>query len=226
MAPPHLQSRRSVIQRRAPRSVPCCSKHKTEETGKKKGNWERKKKSDYSSVVKLFQSPSPPTPDAPPHPSAVRRRGSLLKLKARQTPKICFCFQVLIMFLQRRRRRRRKKKIFPRRLCMTALKSASASNLVWTSNVPPPLYKGLWKLRAEVIFYYLFSAPALTRFRCRVAPVKSFSRQGGGGRAAAEAVITVPVGSGFRFVSSDVRMPACRRLRFVLPLFFCSQDAD
>lgn len=90
---------------------------------------EKKKKSDYSSVVKLFQSPSPPTPDAPP-PSAVRRRGSLLKLKARQTLKICFCFQVLLMFLQRRRRRRRKKKIFPRRLCMTALKSASASNLV------------------------------------------------------------------------------------------------
>lgn len=86
-----------------------------EEEGKRRRNWEGEKKSDYSSVVKLFQSRSPPTPDAPhtPPPWAVRRRGSLLKLKARQTLKICFCFQVLIMFLQRRRRTRREKKSFP-----------------------------------------------------------------------------------------------------------------
>lgn len=122
-------------------------------------------KSDYFSVVRLFQSPIP----------SLSRHVAHTESEGTQTPKISSCFsKLLIMFFQRRN-------FFSPRLCVWRLWSLpSAANFAWTSFVFTNA-SGSWEQRRNRFFFFSFqiflmkiSAASLLRLWHRASLVESF----------------------------------------------------
>lgn len=108
---------------RALRSVSCCSKHKTEETEKEIGRGKKKKRSDYSSPVKPFQSRFSPLLGCQETRLTAETKGP------EDTEDLLLFSSPHHVASQKKKKKMEKKKCF-RRSCMTPLKSALASNLV------------------------------------------------------------------------------------------------